>query len=66
MRVKREGIGRRTVIETYGEYDCTKHNRRVPHFESWDWSNADAIDDRMKDAGLKVGVPARLAYPQAT
>jgi hypothetical protein len=58
MRIRKQDIGRRTVIEAYARYDCSKTNRPVPAFAAWDWSQADAIDREMECAHLKVGVPA--------
>jgi hypothetical protein len=58
MRVTQQDVGRRTVIETYAGYDCSKKNRPLPDFESWDWSSADVIDSELCCAGLKCGVLA--------
>ncbi len=58
MRIRKQDIDRRTVIEAYAKYDCSKKNRPVPAFATWDWSRADAIDREMRCAHLKAGVPA--------
>jgi hypothetical protein len=58
MRIRRQDIERRAVIEAYAKYDCSKTNRPMPAFATWDWSQADAIDREMECAYLKVGVPA--------
>jgi hypothetical protein len=58
MRIIRPDIERRTVIEAYAKYDCSKKDRATPAFATWDWSGADAIDRRMRCKGLKTGVPA--------
>jgi hypothetical protein len=58
MRVTKRNIERRTVIEAYAKYDCSKTGRPTPDFATWDWSQADAIDKEMKCAQLKTGVPA--------
>jgi len=58
MRIRKQDIDRRTVIEAYAKYDCSKKNCPIPAFASWDWSWADAIDWEMRCAHLKVGVPA--------
>src|ERR1039458_2646308 len=58
MRVIEQGVGRRTVIETYAEYDCSKKHGPLPNFEDWDWSSADALDSELCCAGLKCGVLA--------
>jgi hypothetical protein len=58
MRIKKQGLDRRTIIERYAAYDCWKNSRSLPTFATWDWSRADAIDQEMDPAGLKIGVPA--------
>jgi hypothetical protein len=58
MRVVEQSVGRRTVIETYAQYDCSKKNRQLPSLENWDWSFADALDSELRKAGLKCGVLA--------
>jgi hypothetical protein len=58
MRTRKQDIERRTVIEAYAKYDCSKKNRSIPPFATWDWSQADTIDREMKCARLKTGVPA--------
>ena len=60
MRTIQVGIERRTVIEAYVEYDYKKKQPafRIPDFETWNWSGADSIDEQMRRAGLKTGVPA--------
>jgi hypothetical protein len=58
MRIRKRNIERRTVIETYAKYDCSKKNRPIPVFANWDWSQADAIDKEMCRTQLKTGVPA--------
>jgi hypothetical protein len=58
MRITRQGIGRRTIIEAYAEYDCSKKRCSLPAFAAWDWSQADAIDREMKREHLKIGIPA--------
>jgi len=58
MKVLEEGVERRVVIEAYARYDCSKKGSSPPDFAAWDWSVADMIDSRMKESGLKVGVPA--------
>ncbi len=56
----RSGVSRREVIENYARYDLLKKHpdSTVPDFAEWDWTTADAIDDQMSQARLKVGVPA--------
>jgi len=46
------------VIEAYAKYDCSKKGRPIPDFATWEWSSADGIDEEMRCAGLKQGVPA--------
>jgi hypothetical protein len=58
MRNRKHDIARRTIIEEYAKYDCSKNDRPVPAFGTWDWSKADAIDSEMDRAHLKTGVPA--------
>ena len=58
MRINKRDIERRTVIEAYARYDCSKTGRPTPDFATWDWSRADAIDREMMCAKLKCGVPA--------
>ncbi len=58
MRIRKQDIERRTVIEAYAKYDCSKKNRPIPALATWDWSQADAIDREMCRAQLKIGVPA--------
>jgi hypothetical protein len=58
MRLRKGNIKRRTVIETYAKYDCSKKGHPTPDFATWDWSQADAIDREMRCAQLKTGVPA--------
>lgn len=60
MKRIKSGIRRQEVIESYAKYDYQKKHpdRPLPNFEEWDWSSADAIDDRMSESNLKVGVPA--------
>ena len=58
MKIRKQGIERRIVIEAYAKYDCAKKNRPVPDFVTWDWSRADAIDGEMESAQLKTGIPA--------
>src|ERR1019366_2514028 len=43
MKIIQSGVERRTVIEAYAKYDCSKTNRTLPDFASWDWSRADTI-----------------------
>jgi hypothetical protein len=57
-RIRKQDIERRTVIEAYAKYDCSKKNRAMPAFVTWDWSQADIIDKEMCRAQLKTGVPA--------
>jgi hypothetical protein len=57
-RIRKQDIDRRTVIEAYAKYDCSKKNHPIPAFATWDWSQADAIDKEMCRAQLKTGVPA--------
>jgi hypothetical protein len=57
-RIRKQDIERRTVIEAYTKYDCSKKNRPLPAFATLDWSQADAIDKEMSRAQLKTGVPA--------
>ena len=49
---------RRLVIEAYAKYDWGKKQSPLPDFDTWDWSNADSIDDSMCRSHLKVGIPA--------
>ena len=58
MRMRKQNIERRAVIEAYAKYDCSKTGRATPAFATWDWSQADAIDKEMSGAHLKTGVPA--------
>jgi hypothetical protein len=58
MRIRKQNIERRAVIEAYAKYDCSKTGRATPAFATWDWSQADAIDKEMCRAQLKTGVPA--------
>jgi hypothetical protein len=58
MRVIKADIERRTVIEAYAKYDCSKKGCRPPDFAKWDWSQADVIDRAMECAKLKIGAPA--------
>jgi len=58
MRIRKHGIERRTVIEAYTQYDCSKTGHPIPDFRTWDWSQADEIDRAMNCAHLKIGVPA--------
>jgi hypothetical protein len=58
MRIRERGIKRRTVIEAYTKYDCSKKGCPTPDFATWDWLQADAIDKEMQRAQLKIGVPA--------
>src|SRR5579863_9279096 len=58
MKIRKQNIERRAVIEAYANYDCSKTSRPLPEFQTWDWSRADAIDREMCRAHLKVGVPA--------
>jgi hypothetical protein len=58
MKIGKQDIERRTIIEAYARYDCSKTGRAVPAFATWDWSQADVIDREMACAHLKVGVPA--------
>jgi hypothetical protein len=58
MLVCKRDIERRTVIEAYARYDCSKTGRPMPDFATWDWSHADAIDWNMACTKLKTGVPA--------
>jgi len=58
MKVIKRDIERRTVIEAYAKYDCSKKHRPTPDFATWDWSQADVIDKEMERAELKRGVPA--------
>ncbi len=58
MRVIEPDIERRTVIEAYAKYDCSKKGRTTPAFAEWNWSQADMIDMEMERAKLKIGVPA--------
>jgi hypothetical protein len=58
MKPVESDIDRRTVIEAYATYDCSKKGRQTPDFAKWDWSQANMIDKEMERAGLKIGVPA--------
>ena len=58
MRISKRNIERRTVVEAYARYDCSKKGHSTPDFATWDWTQADAIDRQMKCAQLKCGVPA--------
>ena len=58
MRIRKQNIERRAVIEAYAKYDCSQTGRATPVFATWDWSQADAIDKEMCGAHLKTGVPA--------
>jgi putative transposase len=42
MRITKQNIDRRAVIEAYAKYDCSKKGHTIPTFETWDWSQADA------------------------
>jgi len=58
MRLVERGLDRRVVIEAYARYDCSKKGRTIPDFATWDWSQANGIDEAMRRAELKTGVPA--------
>jgi hypothetical protein len=58
MRIRKQNIERRAVIEAYAKYDCPRKGCATPAFATWDWSQADAIDKEMCGAHLKTGVPA--------
>jgi hypothetical protein len=60
MRTLQGGVNRRSVIEAYAKYDFQKkrHGERLPDFDTWNWSNADALDEQLQRAGLKTGIPA--------
>lgn len=60
VRVRKQDIDRRTVIEAYVRYDYMKKKLgiSVPDFNSWNWAEADAIDNTMASADLKKGIPA--------
>jgi len=58
MRVQKQDVERRVVVEAYAKYDCAKTGRPLPNFAKWDWLRADAIDEEMCRAKLKVGIPA--------
>jgi hypothetical protein len=60
MQRSRNGVTRRDVIESYAKYDYHKKHPdlTLPDFDEWDWSSANAIDNRMSGSNLKVGVPA--------
>ena len=60
MRVVQEGLSRRAVIERYAKYDFLKKRGTLPlpDFDAWNWSSADAIDEELRRAGLKTGIPA--------
>jgi hypothetical protein len=58
MRIRKQNVERRTIIEVYAKYDCSKKGRSIPSFATWDWLQAGAIDREMKCAHLKTGVPA--------
>lgn len=62
MKIIQRGVSRRTVIETYARYDCSKTHRSLPDFATWDWSDADKIDSELCDAGLKCGVLAAYLF----
>jgi hypothetical protein len=57
-RFTKQNVDRRGVIEAYARYDCSKTGRATPAFAAWDWSQADVIDNEMRRAQLKNGVPA--------
>ena len=46
------------MIEAYAKYDCGKKQTPLPDFDTWDWSDANSIDDSMCRSHLKVGIPA--------
>ena len=48
MKIIERDVARRTVIEAYVCYDCSKKHRLTPDFDAWTWSNADAIDEKIK------------------
>lgn len=58
MKVIQENVERRAAIEAYARYDCLKKCSPLPDFSTWNWSKADAIDSKMRESGLKCGVPA--------
>jgi hypothetical protein len=61
MRIVREEVSRRVVIEKYAKYDYEKKRgsgQTLPDFDTWNWSSADAIDEELCRAGLKTGIPA--------
>lgn len=60
-----ELISRRSVIEQYIQYDARKKNIPVPpDMEEWDWSSADDLDRRLKDAHFKKGIIAGYTFWQ--
>ncbi len=56
MKTREGRIERRKVIEAHAAYDCSKTHRPLPDFTTWDWTQADAIDRELREAGLKWGV----------
>src|SRR5258706_4745135 len=56
MRIKQRDLGRRRVIEAHAAYDCVKKGKPLPDFDTWNWTQADAIDQELGHAGLKCGV----------
>lgn len=58
MRILERDVARRVVVEAYARYDCSKKGVPIPDFPSWNWSQADEIDEAMDSEHLKAGVPA--------
>jgi hypothetical protein len=56
MKLRKHGLERRTVIETYAKYDCGKKGRELPDLSTWDWLHADSIDEKLGSSGMKCGV----------
>jgi hypothetical protein len=58
MRIVEPHVERRTVIEAYVAYDCSKKRRPQPTLNEWDWTSANSIDARLRESELKCGVLA--------
>jgi len=56
MRVQRRAVERRSVIEAYVAYDCSKKGLLMTDLTTWDWSRADTLDLHLANANLKSGV----------
>lgn len=59
MRIIKNRITRREVIQFYSNYDREKKGQTlINDFDSWDWDTPDEIDKKLRENGLKHGVLA--------